>query len=231
MRIVAAIVCLLVMLPCAMAEDVTCWGYLNSRNTVEWVERGEQHGVRLVARDARWRLHGLGLEGTRGAVCETCSSGQVTGAAIWLGARDFAPGTAQDLERALSLDAVAQRMAVAPMVMRGVFQAKGDVVPASLGELTGRARRISIDLHAGKRVEVIALNVVRGCVSMFAILNARAGAEIAADGLEVFAQGIDVEWYTPVPDPLILRTKPPKWPWPRHPGLGNDFRPQDWGLQ
>jgi hypothetical protein len=227
MRFVAVTIWLVLLLAHAGAEEMACRSYLSGGNFIEWVERGKQRGLRIVAHNPKWTAPTLGLEGTRDARCETCPSEQITDASFRLAVGDLSQSKRQDQESATSSEAVAAIMTSIPFYAAGAtFSAKSDAMPASIGDLTGLARRIGIEL-AGRSAEVTALQVDKGCVSVFAVLSTRDGAPIAADGLAVFARGIGVEWYTPAQNPDVLRPfKPEKFL-----GLGDGFRPKEWGLK
>jgi len=209
---VAAIAMGLFVLLCfsARGEDVVCRWYMGGKHFTEWVEQGEQRGARIVARDPKWELSGLGWHATSQAGCQTCSDDQIAGATLWFGTGDFFVSQKGEFERALSPEAVARMMAPFPFQVSGAdFRAKTAIVPASLGELEGRARVISIKSDDGRSHEVIALFVGKGCLSLFGILYIKGGAEVALDSLNAFVQAIGVESYKPIPDPRFLNPPPP----------------------
>jgi hypothetical protein len=195
-------------------------------NSIKWLELGEQRGFRIVARDPRWKGPSLGLEGQFGAYCETCpNDGQIANATLRLAVSDSSQATRQDLEAAVSPNAVALFLASPPYRIPGAtYHANADAVPVSIGDLTGLARRIGIEAPGGSG-EVIALQVGKGCVSVFALLTARSAAEIATDGLDVFARAVGMEWFKPDPDPFYSDKFFKSF------GLGDNFRPENWGLR
>jgi len=102
MRVVAVAIWLsLLLAPFAEAEEMACRFYRSDNNSIEWVEQGEPRGMRIVARDPRWQIFGLSLEGTRHAGCPTCSRGEIAGAVLWVGTGANRPA---DIVRTLSLN-------------------------------------------------------------------------------------------------------------------------------
>jgi len=202
-----------------------CRRYDDRANSVEWVEKGEPRGMRILARDRRWIDPAFRIEGQHYALCDTCPRGQIAVASNFRFAiGDFSQTRREDLEAAVSPDAVAQIFAAPPYGITGVtYRAKGDAVPVSLGELTGLARRIGIEEPGGWSGEVIALWVSKGCVSVSALLTATSATEIAADGLDMFVRAFGAEWYKPMPNSFNTPLK--------FFGLGDGFRPEYWGLK
>jgi hypothetical protein len=193
----------------AWGENAACRWYMSGPQFTEWVEQGEQRGARIVARDPKWQLHDLG-HAANGAGCQTCSNEEIAGATLWLGVNESAPSAIHDdLESAVAPDVVARMMARFPFQLSGAdFQAKTAAVPASIGDLEGRLRLIGIESRDGHSHEVLALRVVKGCVSMVGILYAKDGATIALDQFSAFVQAIGIEWYKPASDPQILNPPP-----------------------
>jgi hypothetical protein len=170
------------------------------------VEQDEPRGIRIVARDPKWSnpVRVVATNRDASAHCDTCPNGQIANASFWLEVGGFSQAMPRDLEAALA-DAVAVIFASSPYRLPGAtVRAKADAVPISLGDLTGLARRIDIEDSDGWSGEMIALWVGKGCVSVSGLLFARSVAEVAADGLDVFAGSIGVEWYRPAPDPHVL---------------------------
>ena len=204
----------------ARAEDIACRSYKFGPHFTEWVERGEQRGARIVVRDPKWQLDALGWHATSTAYCQACFGEEIAEAVLWLVARDPAD---RDIESALTTEAVARTMFGFPFqVSDAHFRAKTDTTTASIGELEGRARVIGIESRDGRSNEIIALFVGKGCVSLFGILYANGGAEIAIDRWGAFAQATGIEWYKPPPDAHILNP-PPRPPADEFP-LGDAFR-------
>jgi hypothetical protein len=203
---------------------MSCRFYHHGGDSIEWVEQDEPRGMRIVPHDPKWTNPSQAMEGGVGAGCKTCPGGQIANANFRLAVGDFPQARTQDLEAALSPDAVALIFASPPYGLPGAtFRAKADAVPVSIGDLTGLARRIGIERPGGWAGEVIAMWVGKGCVSVFALLTANSAVEIATDGLDVFARAIGAEWYKPAPN------------WSNTPlksfGLGDGFRPEEWGLR
>jgi hypothetical protein len=206
MRFVAmAAAWLVVLLSPAGAEEMACRFRHHGGNSIEWVEKDEPRGIRIVARDPKWSA----LQGTRDTHCATCPDDQIANATLHLAVGDFSRATAADLESALSPGAVPLVWAPLPFWAPGAtFHAKANAVPVAIGDLAGLARRIGIDAPGGRSSEVIPLWVGKGCVSLFGLLSTRTGAEIAIDALDVFVRAIDTEWYRSAPDPSVLHGGP-----------------------
>jgi len=208
MRTVAVAIWLVLLLASfAEAEEMACLSYQQGGNFIEWVEKDEPRGLRIVARDPKWS--NPSLKRPANAQCDTCPNGQIANASFWLEVGGFSQARGWNLEATLA-DAVAVifTSSIYRLPPGATVRAKTDAVPISLGDLTGLARRIVIEASDGWSGEMIALWVGKGCVSVSGLLFARSVAEIATDGLDVFAGSIGVEWYRPAPDPHLLDPPP-----------------------
>jgi hypothetical protein len=79
--------------------------------------------------------------------------------------------------------------------------------------LEGRARAIGVKLLGGSPRHVIALSAMKGrCLTLYGVLYAKEGAEIAIDRLASFVSAIRVESYAPVQDPGLIAHPPPRPP-------------------
>jgi hypothetical protein len=203
-RFVTAALVLILAFRTAEAGDV-CRFQEGGAHYIEWVEQGQPHGARILSRDPRWVLGELGWHATSGARCQSCANKAVAGAVLWLGL-DASP---RDLGEAVTPETAARWMRPFPFqVWDADFQAKSDVVPASVGTLVGWARAIGYRHPDGRAHQVISLAVADGCLALFGILSARNAGEISLDRLELFASAIAVERYQPMPTPRNLAPPP-----------------------
>ncbi len=210
---VVAMAAVVLMSSAAKGEDDVCRWYMNGAYATEWIDQGEEHGARIVARDPKWQVDdAFAFHSMSHATCRNCLDGQIGNAALWLrAAADFV--SIKDLEEAVSPQAVAARMRVSPFGISGAeFFAVSEAVSVSLVELTGRARVINVKYGDGRSDKFIALAVVKGCFSLFGILFAKDGAQVGIDGVEAFASAIGVEFYKPPSNPYV--NKPPLQPAP-----------------
>jgi hypothetical protein len=203
----AAIVALIVVAlvsGSALAEDAACKSRSSGPNFIEWIERGQLRGVRLLSHDPKWQVQG-GQHVTAGVVCKSCADGSGLGAALSFGVAS--PGT-YNVERAISPDSVAKFTRGYPFRFTGVHpRDESKRVDATVGPLAGRARVFSVQLAGGATGEVIALAVVQNCLSIFGIFYHGALAPIVPVELEAFTGAVDLEFYTPPPEPQ--RVRPP----------------------
>ena len=213
---------LIVLLSCARAEEIVCspGGGVHDTNSIEWVERGatyELRGARIVARNPDWKVnddyaaHGIGH-----AECSTCGDDRVRSAMLWL---RFAPNnlSIDALEQKIEAEAIAELLRRPPLGLSDVkYREASDSVPASIGELVGRARLIGI-AGRGASGEVIALAVAKGCLGLVGVIDAR-DPKVGLDQLDAFVQAIGVEFYKSAPVPVAPLTGLP---------LGDRFRPED----
>src|SRR5437660_1213221 len=105
-RLICAV--LLVTLAVQVAKADEACRFLQSRaHHLEWTEHGQPRGARIVSRDSRWQLAGLGWHATSVAACPTCADDQIGTAVMWLGASS---SSASDPERDVSPESTAHAM-------------------------------------------------------------------------------------------------------------------------
>jgi hypothetical protein len=221
MRIVAATAAIVILLSSvAMGQDAACRWYQSGPHYTEWVEHGEQRGARIIARDPKWEIRDdLAFHAITRVVCQSCSDNQINGALLWLGVAGDLIST-RGLDEWVTAESVAARLAPAPFGTPAEFHAKTDTGAVFLSGLEGRVRAIGINYRDGRSEQMIALAVAKDCLSLFALVGARDGAEFGIDQLDQFVRAIEVERYEPDFNPHVLLPPPPPDEFP----LGDAFR-------
>jgi hypothetical protein len=198
----------------ALAFFVACMGWpalgaecqlrTSGAHFVEWQIGDDLRGVRLRPRGTQWSLSGLGYHLSSVASCETCASGQVSTAYVWLGAADGRVDVS-----ALDPENIAGLMTGFPLRMRGEVGARSEALSFRWAGLEGFKRIFQLKPAHGQVQDVIALVAARAdCFSLSAILASRSGTIPPDARFDSLAEGIEFENYRPdlppgeAPDPF-----------------------------
>jgi hypothetical protein len=172
---------------------------------IQWAERGELWGARLIMLDPKWDTSWV----DQLVFCETCTGNQIHIAN--LGFRVGDP-TARDVDKETSPESLAKWMTIRELD-RGApappseFRSNSDPVPITIAGLQGKGRKIGIRFSDGRSYEAVMIFVSDGCLALAVVARARNGQEIPLDRIGEFASAIGVERCGPRPD--TTDTRPP----------------------
>jgi hypothetical protein len=196
-RLAAAALLLIASFCVAQGADESCHFQSRGGRYVEWTDRGEYRGARIVSRSPSWELDDVfSYHGITWVTCATCSDEQLAGA-MWFGLQD---SSQRDLDRMIAPDSIARAMTRFPFRLYDAeFVPKSGAVRVSVGGLEGLAQVLGVRPHEGRASELITFATARDCLVLSGILFEKGGAPTSIDRLAPFSAAIAVESYKPDP--------------------------------